>query len=388
MAREVLMRAPLEMTDSDLEGLKLGTMEAALSGNWADWFGEVRRVFHVDSVGCDALTPSPFRKISHSAGVRREAAASYVQYYGSIDPFHYAILRLPTMRAYTEDQLVPRSVLSRSEYFTDYAVPNGIHHLLAIGIEVEGDDGWCFGMTREKGREFGPADVEALEIIAKYLRNALRFEHEVRWRAAENDVYAATLARINVPIVVADLDLSIGFLNPAAEQFLATTQIARRENGGLRISDGAARIALSQGVNRALCGEENAFVSFLVGNTQPVKAIVARGPHHQRSDVFSHEIDTNKVAIFFLARDWALGLEDQDFVTVFGFTRKEAAAARLLVCGAGIEDVARSMGLTREGARHYLKTLFAKTGVHTQRELVHTLSTLVGSLRGLSAPVS
>ena len=56
-----------------------------------------------------------------------------------------------------------------------------------------------------------------------------------------------------------------------------------------------------------------------------------------------------------------------------GCTRREARLAQLLAQGSNLRDAASEMGVTYETARGYLKSVFAKTGVRTQSQLVARL---------------
>lgn len=61
---------------------------------------------------------------------------------------------------------------------------------------------------------------------------------------------------------------------------------------------------------------------------------------------------------------------------LFGLTRAEARLAAALASGSALDDVARSIGISRETARAQLKAIFAKTKTNRQAELVALLARL------------
>jgi len=63
---------------------------------------------------------------------------------------------------------------------------------------------------------------------------------------------------------------------------------------------------------------------------------------------------------------------------VFRLTRAEAKLASALAGGKSIEEAAEELTISRETARNQLKSVFAKTAVHRQSELVALLSQLSG----------
>ncbi|HRI17283.1 MAG TPA: helix-turn-helix transcriptional regulator, partial [Burkholderiaceae bacterium] len=54
-------------------------------------------------------------------------------------------------------------------------------------------------------------------------------------------------------------------------------------------------------------------------------------------------------------------------------TAAEGRLAEMLARGRGLREVAQAMGVTYGTARGYLKTVFEKTGAHTQAQLVARL---------------
>lgn len=65
-------------------------------------------------------------------------------------------------------------------------------------------------------------------------------------------------------------------------------------------------------------------------------------------------------------------------VRVFRLTQAEAKLASALAGGKSIEEAAEELTIARETARNQLKSVFAKTAVHRQSELVALLSQLSG----------
>jgi DNA-binding CsgD family transcriptional regulator len=63
--------------------------------------------------------------------------------------------------------------------------------------------------------------------------------------------------------------------------------------------------------------------------------------------------------------------------SVFRLTEAEARLATQLAFGNSLESVADQFGIAKETARSQLKSIFAKTGVHRQAELVAVLAKLL-----------
>ena len=63
--------------------------------------------------------------------------------------------------------------------------------------------------------------------------------------------------------------------------------------------------------------------------------------------------------------------------TVFRLTEAEARLATQLALGESLENLADQFGIAKETARSQLKSIFTKTGVHRQAELVAVLAKLL-----------
>jgi DNA-binding CsgD family transcriptional regulator len=63
--------------------------------------------------------------------------------------------------------------------------------------------------------------------------------------------------------------------------------------------------------------------------------------------------------------------------SAFRLTETEARLASQLAFGNSLEGAADQFGIAKETARSHLKSIFAKTGVHRQAELVAVLAKLL-----------
>ncbi|MNO83413.1 Bacterial regulatory protein, luxR family [compost metagenome] len=65
---------------------------------------------------------------------------------------------------------------------------------------------------------------------------------------------------------------------------------------------------------------------------------------------------------------------------VFGFTPSETSLAMELANGLSLEEAANALGIRRNTARAHLRSIFCKTGVRRQTELVRMLLNSIVSL--------
>lgn len=71
----------------------------------------------------------------------------------------------------------------------------------------------------------------------------------------------------------------------------------------------------------------------------------------------------------------------EDLMDLFGLTRSEARLTQKLAEGLALDQAAELVGISRSSARTYLKTIFSKTGVNRQPQLMKTVLSALPTLR-------
>lgn len=70
-----------------------------------------------------------------------------------------------------------------------------------------------------------------------------------------------------------------------------------------------------------------------------------------------------------------------DLIDIFGLTRSEAKLTQKLAEGMSLDQAAELVGISLSSARTYLKTVFSKTGVNRQPQLMKTVLSTIPALR-------
>lgn len=70
-----------------------------------------------------------------------------------------------------------------------------------------------------------------------------------------------------------------------------------------------------------------------------------------------------------------------DLMDLFDLTRSEAKLTQKLAEGLALDQAAELVGISHSSARTYLKTIFSKTGVNRQPQLMKTVLSSIPSLR-------
>ncbi|MCC9621104.1 response regulator [Thalassospira sp. MA62] len=199
-------------------------------------------------------------------------------------------------------------------------------------------------------------------------------EEELQSRTGYNDMILPTafLDLFQLGTVAIDATLSILHMNTLAAEIMNQSTI---------LTPGSEKLAITP---------------FPEGLAQFLNPPANQVPRGQQS--FLLERDTEKISLFVRRlpktaddpQTFMLLLVDptrqrppavDDLMDLFGLTRSEAKLTQKLAEGLALEQAAGLVGVSHSTARTYLKTIFAKTGVNRQPQLMRTVFSTIPSLR-------
>ena len=227
------------------------------------------------------------------------------------------------------------------------------------------------------GARFEPETAAFLESLAEALRGALAifYTHvdHVRQRAL-NDVALET-SRIGVALVSADGGLLIA--NSITQQFLDKKDGLLLVHNKLRAENAAETQALLDEIRRCALnqkpetntGDYRPLAFTRRGQDLPLTAVVRPGPGYSPLPR-----PLQRTAILVL-RDPAQQAPwpAEALARLFGLSPAEANLASELAKGASIDDASATLGISRNTARTQLKSIFLKTGINRQSDLIRVL---------------
>ncbi|HEX2539655.1 MAG TPA: helix-turn-helix transcriptional regulator [Caldimonas sp.] len=273
-----------------------------------------------------------------------------------------------------DDLLKERGALYRSAYYHDWMRPHGFKYTIGNTLLAEG--GLVANITLFRApdaRTFGEPEVRAFAALSKHMTRALQMAIRLDQPESSPSV-AALLDTMPQPVAVIDGQRRVSYANPAMERLL-------RGRRGLSLRGGEL-VATAAGAQAALAA--------YAAPTGPASA--AQGsppltlPDGRRGHLTLRGVplagrmgasSTSRRGLLLMVTGHAPAepAATAALRAVHACTASETRLARLLAEGRTLRQTAQEMGITYETARAYLKTVFHKTGVHTQAQLVTLLLT-------------
>jgi DNA-binding CsgD family transcriptional regulator len=257
--------------------------------------------------------------------------------------------------------------LDRDPYYTDFLRPRGYGWVVGTTIRAPMSDPVVFSIERLMDR--GPVEAEVvrhLDALRPDLARAAVLSAKIGLLTAKTTV--DTLQTMGLPAAVLRTSGKVLVTNEAVR---ALPQLCCRPGDPPLFQDSGSAALFRRHLAGAEPGGGAAGHSFAVpgrGEAAPLVAhllpICGAG-----RDVF---LDARWILFFTPVRPRA-GLSLEILQALYDFTPSEARLLSLLLGGMSLSAAAAASGLSESTSRSYLKTIFAKTNVRRQSELMRLL---------------
>lgn len=280
------------------------------------------------------------------------------------------------------DRLVTMAdVLSEAEwrtsrYYQDWCQPHGVFHVMAADIVTRDGGVYGFRVTRaEDSPPFATPDLELGRRLLPHIKRALDLHLSIHQDRKVISLYGNAMAQLMVGVVVLDKDSQVIECNPAATAILDMQDGLRLVGRQLEATYANDNRKLQRLVKDALthpAGTPN--------KPSLTEAVSVSRPSGQLSwGVVVQSVSSDKwtegkqrpaVAVFVRDTEGKSQPSVRLAQQLFNLTPAETVLAIQLANGLSLEEAAESLNIRRNTARAHLRSIFSKTGVRRQTELV------------------
>lgn len=269
-------------------------------------------------------------------------------------------------------KLLPVKVWQRSEIYNDFMLKLDRPWFLSFWLHK----------TREKfsilaihgSRQRGPlddGDGELIKPLVPHLRRALEIKDRLNASQVKIDTLSASLGSVTFGVIVLDGNARVLEANTAAVEIMARNRgIARNADGSLCLREPAG----SELSRWALAGSPpsnnpDGLLHVPQSSGRPVSILAA--PLPERTSSWMSGDPRWLLLVFDPARRIAASTEliSRDL----NISHREAQLTALLAEGYDLEEAATELAISINTARTHLKSVFAKTGVRSQGELIRVM---------------
>ncbi len=211
-------------------------------------------------------------------------------------------------------------------------------------------------------QEFAEGERNYLATLMPHIARAMRQEAVAR---VLNDRHAAVYQQKQGAMLLLDGLQNVVFLSSEAEDFLARTSAVRLEEGCLYLTQGKQQAAMETLIQRCLESKSSGMIN-LNGSGQVSSRLLVSTVQPRDEKLFpSHGL----VAVFVVAGESEETAKEDVIGQWLGLTGSEARIASLVARGRRPAEIAEEIELSVHTVRHHIKSIYRKTGAHSQSQL-------------------
>lgn len=261
-----------------------------------------------------------------------------------------------------------------SAYYRDWCAPHDVYHVMAADIGTRDGGVYGFRVTRgENSPPFTAADKELGRRLLPHIKRALNLHLSIHQDRKVISLYSRAMAQLMVGVAVLDKDCNVIECNPAARAILELQDGLRVVGNQLEATYANDNRKLQRMIKDALTHDQGSKVAL-------TEALSISRPSGQlswgivvqsiSSDQWTEGKQRPSVAVFLRDTEGKAQPPIKLAQQLFQLTPAETMLAIQLANGLSLEEASEALNIRRNTARAHLRSIFSKTGVRRQTELV------------------
>lgn len=287
----------------------------------------------------------------------------------------------PLDHVFTVDDIMSSTEWEQNVYFKMFCGPHDVYHLMGADISTPDGGKLRFRVTRPKQKPNFSANERALcASFLPHLRRASQLHNLIDRSESLSDLYSQAISRLSVATLVLDESGSVLQSNPVADEILARSDGLKLVGGRLEATYPSDNRVLQQLIRSAF--DPDAPKSAEAMSVTRPSGLVNLGVVVESIPSLDWAEEKGQPAALVYIRDASSKSLASEVVTkqLFNLTRAETALAMELANGLSLEEAAEALNIRRNTARAHLRSIFSKTGVRRQTELVRIMLNSVVAL--------
>ena len=248
-------------------------------------------------------------------------------------------------------------------------------HVSASVVSEGTETRYTLYLFRDFGSQgFDDEEASACGVVVSQLCRGMELSARIGASEVERSLYSSVMDRFAVGVVIIDVTGRIIRCSAAAEKALSVRDGLQLQAGRLRATCVKEDRELQAAIRAAVQGIEDGEASVSRGlSLTKLSGGRSLGVIVQPVVPANGKTGSASVAVYIRDPDANTEVESELVRQLFDLTPAEAAVARRLTSGLTLEDAAASLAISRNTARAHLRSIFSKSGITRQTELVRLM---------------
>lgn len=294
--------------------------------------------------------------------------SSYAEHYHTRNAMQLAVHALPVGKPVLDHMVLDQDAFRAGEFYNEWCLPQNYRHGAALNLATSG--GWRATLMVSGRHEYGLEVLRIFRLISPHLVRAFQLNQVLHETQAMGMGAFAALEYLDRGALLVGVNGVVRTANSLAETILARGDGLELRNGQLVCSNGdeTARLnrMISQSVRGIVSPEAGLMRISRRADHSPLSLQCLPFPNSNWWPGFTQQL----AVIFVSDPDARIEQAMERMRQRYGLTPAEARLAWEIVRGGGRKSAAASRGISDATARSQLTSIFDKTGVRRQSELV------------------
>ena len=304
----------------------------------------------------------------------------YREEFFALDPF----LNLPPGQVIALEDILNDAELIASDYYLHYLKPIDLFRILGVDAVEPGGMLARLRFSRRRSEPgFNNRERALLETITPHLQRAIQIYAQLNRTRSERDLYAGAVDQLSVATIILDEQARLLNTNAIAKAMLEQADGISLRGAHLHISGRDTNSRLQSALKTIITAQQKRETSVVralsvprSGSRSDLGLVVRPVPASQWSEGQSSPC----AAIFISDPDLQERASQEVLGEILGLTPAEANLAILLARGLSLAESSEAQSISQHTARAQLKSIFSKTGMSRQAELVRLILKSVATL--------
>ena len=302
---------------------------------------------------------------------------AWTQYWLQRDPWAARAQTIRLKGVAFGHELVPMDQLERSSWYHEFARPLRFHHVAGAMFDCGSGAMGTIAVHRDRGeRAFAEPDRQTMAMLIPHVQRAFELQSLIQPQHQAIRATLAALEFVQVGVLVVDRTRVLRYANAVAEAWMRSHHELRTEGNRVVAAQADADARLKDAIRQATTLACSAPAPIPLSDSRSAAPIavlwaMAMPPSLSASEgdvllVLRPEHINRHPASQRQLLQIAYGLTNREVDIVMGLTRGDTPA-----------EVAAAMGISVGHLRQRLKTVYAKTGVSGQVQLIARLAPMI-----------
>lgn len=279
-----------------------------------------------------------------------------------------------------------------SSFYLLYCQPHDCHQMLGADIRMPDGSTVRLRINRPRGQaRFSQVERAMCAMLLPHLRRALHMHSLLDRSESLGSLYSQTISRMAVATIVLDENGTVVQLNPVAREIIASQDGLKVVGGRLEATYPSDNRELSRLVRNAFQRVKQGHAGLQIAEATSISrpsGKVSLGVVVELIPTQELVEGKGKPTVVVYVRDAVSKSLVSNVVTsqLYNLTPAETLLALELANGLSLEEASEALNIRRNTARAHLRSIFSKTGVRRQTELVRIMLNSVVALAGPQLP--